>query len=73
MGADEYGDPPCESRLVPFQRGNSNGNGRLDITDAIHTLSFPFGGREEPLCLDAAHANASGAIDVAEPWRSKHQ
>ncbi len=53
-----------------FMRGNANGDGAVDIADAIYTLCFLFGPADdpcnEPRCLDALDANDSGAIDIAD-------
>jgi hypothetical protein len=43
---------------VPFVRGDSNLDGRVDITDAIVTLLYLFGGSPQPHdCRDAMDAN----------------
>lgn len=55
-----------------FSRGNANGDGTLDITDAIFTLDWLFVGGSPPGCLAAANANGDSAVDIADPvyWLS---
>jgi len=52
---------------TPFVRGDSNGDGRGDLSDAIFTLSWLFTGGATPPCLDAADANDVGTIDLSDP------
>jgi hypothetical protein len=49
-----------------FVRTDPNGDGAVDIADAIFTLSFLFAGGTAPSCLDAADANDDGAVDSAD-------
>ncbi len=49
-----------------FIRADSDGDGRIEITDAIHVLTFEFLGGEKPACVDAADATGDGAIDLAD-------
>ena len=61
-GRDAYG--------APFLRGDTNGNGRVDLTDAIRTLGFLFLGTPESLaCADAADADDSGQLDLVDAVR----
>lgn len=47
-------------------RGDSNGDGERDLSDAVRTLLGLFAGL--PLsCLDAADANDDGGVDVSDP------
>jgi len=50
----------------PFERGNVNLDGSLNIADAIFLLNGLFSGGPVPSCLDAADANDDGAIDIAD-------
>ncbi len=50
-----------------FKRGDSDGNGDVDLSDAIVTLGYLFLGDRQPSCLDAADVNDSGAVDIADP------
>jgi hypothetical protein len=47
-----------------FRRGDADGSGIVDITDAIFVLSFLFLGGPTPDCLDAADADDSGTVDI---------
>ncbi len=49
-----------------FQRGDSNDDGRVDLSDALFNLGFLFLGREEPSCDDAADANDDGRLDLTD-------
>jgi hypothetical protein len=51
-----------------FVRGDADGSGgKLNIGDAVSLLTYLFvGGRDVP-CLDAADANDSDALDLADP------
>ena len=48
-----------------FIRGDSNGDGNVNIAAAIFSLSFLFGGGAGP-CLDAIDANDDGTTDIAD-------
>jgi hypothetical protein len=51
-----------------FRRGDPDGSGDADITDAILVLQYLFGGRGDSLeCADAADANDDGALDISDP------
>jgi hypothetical protein len=49
-----------------FQRGESNSDSNLDISDAVFTLAFLFTGGPTPPCLDAADTNDDGAVDLSD-------
>jgi hypothetical protein len=49
-----------------FRRGDADGSGKLDLTDAIFTLQFQFMGGRAPDCYDAADADDSGALDLTD-------
>jgi len=56
----------CKS-TPPFRRGDPDGNGDTDITDAIKVLGYLFLGQEDPACLDAADIDDNGSIDITDP------
>ncbi|MBI4582520.1 MAG: CHRD domain-containing protein [Planctomycetes bacterium] len=60
-----YLDSPNRSD-VPFLRGDSNNDGTVDISDAIHSLTYKFVGGEEPACLDAADSNDDEQVDQSD-------
>ncbi len=49
-----------------FKRGDVDGSGELDISDAIATLNHLFLGTFQPDCLDAVDFNDSGDIDISD-------
>jgi len=49
-----------------FIRGDSDGNGLIEITDAIHVFVYAFLGGDISRCVDAADATADGAVDLAD-------
>jgi len=55
----------CEGEL--FRRGDVNADAKLDLTDAIRTLNYLFGGGEEPGCLATADVSDSDGLNVADP------
>jgi len=50
-----------------FLRGEANGDGTVDLSDAISVLSFLFLGGEAPACLDAADVDDDGQVDLTDP------
>jgi hypothetical protein len=50
----------------PFRRGDADGSGKLDLTDAIFTLQFLFMGGTTPTCMDAADSDDSGKLDLTD-------
>ena len=50
-----------------FIRGDSNHNGQVDVSDAVHALGFLFLGGKAPVCPDATDANDDGKLDIADP------
>ncbi len=54
-------------RLVQYRRGDSNGDGTVDISDAIDLFNFLFTGRNDPpTCLDAADSNRDNSLDISD-------
>jgi hypothetical protein len=49
-----------------FLRGDVDMNCRRDVGDPVLLLSYLFLGASEPPCLDAADANDSGVLDLAD-------
>ncbi len=52
-----------------FYRGDSNSDGKLDLSDAVNVLSYLFLGATAPSCSDAADANDDGKVDISDPVR----
>ncbi|MFN0058422.1 MAG: lytic polysaccharide monooxygenase [Planctomycetota bacterium] len=57
------GPPPIE-----FVRADANGDGALDLADAVQVLSSLFSGAPTN-CAKALDANDDGAVDIADPIR----
>ncbi len=53
-------------REVQFVRGDANGDGKTDISDAITILAYLFSGAESS-CLEALDVNDDGKINVGDP------
>ncbi len=49
-----------------FRRGDSNADGRLDISDGVSVLGYLFLGNEAPECLDAADADDTGVLELTD-------
>jgi len=63
---DRNGVPDeCENRY--FHRGDANGDGRTNLSDAIFVLKHLFHGGSIGECLESADANNDGQIDLADP------
>lgn len=60
------GDPSIEPEPL-FHRGDANGDGRVDIADAIFGLGYLFLGGPKPACMDAADSNDTGRFDLSDP------
>ena len=64
--------PYCPTEFRPgseekqFLRGDVDGNGSIDIADALHVLGWIFLEGPEPTCLDAADTNDDGCIDLQD-------
>ncbi|MBI4600342.1 MAG: hypothetical protein HY721_00130 [Planctomycetes bacterium] len=58
------GESPGSRDLL---RGDSNGSGRVDLSDSVFSLAFLFLGDPSPLCLDAADSNDDAKLDIADP------
>jgi len=53
---------------APFVRGDSNVDRKVDISDAVSTLNFLFGGKGVThICKNAMDADDSGDINVTDP------
>jgi len=59
-----------ETACFVFVRGDSNGDGALDISDAVHTLSFLFLGDAALECEDMADSNDDGEVDISDALRT---
>jgi hypothetical protein len=53
-------------RGAAFLRGDANGDGLVDLSDAVSVLGYLFIGDEDLPCLVAADANGSRGIDLSD-------
>jgi hypothetical protein len=53
--------------VVFFIRGDSNADGRVDISDPVSMLGYLFRGGVPLRCYEAADANDDGKVDVSDP------
>jgi hypothetical protein len=51
---------------APFRRGDANGDGTVDLSDAVAILTQLFLGGGDPACEETADADASGARDITD-------
>ena len=51
---------------VTFRRGDSNGDGAVDLSDAVTTLGHLFVGNAEVHCLDAADSNDDDELNITD-------
>jgi hypothetical protein len=49
-----------------FLRGDSNGDGRVDLSDGIHALAYLFAGGLAPDCIDATDVDDSGSLEISD-------
>jgi hypothetical protein len=54
----------CEERV--FHRGDANGDGRLDLVDAVFLLRGLFAGGPAPRCAEATDVDNDGDVDVGD-------
>ncbi|MEM7231495.1 MAG: hypothetical protein AAF517_04945 [Planctomycetota bacterium] len=52
---------------ITFKRGDSTGDGAINVTDAVATLAFLFRGEEAPTCFDAADSDDNGTLELTDP------
>jgi hypothetical protein len=57
---------PDECEAPPFHRGDTTGDGRVDITDAVSLLQYLFQRGIPPPCADAADADDDGRLRVSD-------
>jgi hypothetical protein len=58
--------PTTGAEYPMFKRGDANGDGRVDLADAIALVSYLFLGHRRPRCFDAADSNDSNVLDIAD-------
>jgi len=66
LGQHELGQHEPQGQ-VAFRRGDIDGSGALQITDALRVLDALFVGGAELLCADAADVDDDGSLQLADP------
>jgi hypothetical protein len=66
MGAYEYCGETPPVHTQQFRRGDANGDGATDISDAIAILRYLFLGLSKVPCEQAADANDDGVLDASD-------
>jgi hypothetical protein len=64
LGCGESEPPPPPEPT--FKRGDADGSGSLEVTDAINNLAYQFLGNFAAPCLDALDFDDSGAVDLSD-------
>lgn len=49
-----------------FQRGDSNSDGNVDVSDPIATLNYLFSGAVRPTCEKSADVNDDGEVNISD-------
>jgi hypothetical protein len=49
-----------------FKRSDANGDGKLNLTDAVFALQFLFLGGTAPACMEALDANSDGRANITD-------
>jgi hypothetical protein len=57
---------PSGVQAAKFRRGDSNGDGTGDLSDAVFILTWLFQAGTTPPCQDAADGNDDGTIDLTD-------
>jgi hypothetical protein len=58
------GVEPAESR---FRRGDTDADGRIDLSDALVVLGYLYLGAGEPACREAGDTDSDGMIELDDP------
>ncbi len=56
----------CDTAGSSFVRGDANGDGQVNIADAIFSLDYLFVAGTEPPCFAAADVNVDGQVNIAD-------
>jgi hypothetical protein len=64
---NEQFDIDIGAPVEKFRRGDTNGDGALDLSDAVATLTYLFLGGQTLKCPDSADTNDDGVLDLSDP------
>jgi hypothetical protein len=56
----------CGGASPTFARGDCNGDGRKDLSDAVFDLNHLFSGGRAPRCVEACNTNGDGRNDISD-------
>ncbi len=59
--------PSLVSAAISATKLSPNGDGKLDISDAVWVLAHLFMGGPEPASIAAADTNGDGTVDISDP------
>jgi hypothetical protein len=62
---EETAVTPVDTRAL-FYRGDPNGDGVEDLSDAVSIFAFLFLGGEEPSCVESADPNNDANVDISD-------
>jgi hypothetical protein len=57
---------PAEAQQPLFRRGDTNADGKVDISDPVSLLQWKFVGGSAPTCFEAADSNGDGQHDISD-------
>lgn len=59
-------NPNNEENLNKFVRGDTNNDGKMDISDAVFMLNYLFNGGKSPPCNPVADINSDGKTNISD-------
>ena len=65
-GAYAPGDDIVDPPRPLFFRGDTDGNGNLELTDGVFVFNFLFLGGTESTCKEATDSNNDGRVDLTD-------
>lgn len=66
IGAYEYCGDVESYTVKQFIRGEANGDGKVNLADALFILQYLYLNERMPACLDAADTNDDGAVSLGD-------
>jgi len=66
LSASEVREVVEDKQAPEFRRGDPDGSGSLDLTDAVFILNYLFLAGTRPSCIDAADTDDSGSLDLTD-------
>lgn len=67
VGATIFCDPvECAFTIDPYVCGDANGDGDLNVGDAVFIVTYVFRGGPAPVPMEAGDANADGLVNIGD-------